>query len=240
MLGPSTLEIKGKIRLSHDESIALEDVVSSDLNTAGAAGGAAAMPLAYLLAGGFMDLHIDGIELSIISRNEKRVATLDQIWSTKSEVHPGDHIDVAALLRTASGETLIQKIPVEVPERVRDKSIAVIVGSGPTINALQAGLGPLSTTPRDLPQLVRNLNRMRHNDRLYVLLMAPQRSFVVQGDEYPSPPPSLIQTFLADPAASSSVVFSSNSVIGDFETQSCPYTIRGQKTLVLKVVGTGS
>jgi len=69
--------------------------------------------------------------------------------------------------------------------------------------------------------------------------MAPQRSFVLQGDEYPSPPPSLLQTFLADPAVSSSVTFSGMSIIGDFETKPIPVTIRGQKTLMLKVVETG-
>jgi SpoIVB peptidase S55 len=240
MLGPSTVEVKGNIRLSGGEVVDLEDVVSSDMNTPGAAGAAVSLPLAYLLASGFLDMRVEGIDLSIVSRNEKRVATLDQVWSTESEVHPGGHIEVTALLRTPSGETAIQKIPVTIPESVRDKTLSVVVGSGPTLNALQSGFNPLTAVPRDLPHLVRNLNRMRRNDRLYALLMAPQRSFILQGDEYPSPPPSLVQTFLADPAASSSVMFSGSSVIGDFETKSSPYSIRGQKTLLLKVVGAGS
>jgi hypothetical protein len=80
---------------------------------------------------------------------------------------------------------------------------------------------------------------MRRNNRVYALVMAPQRSFVLQGDEYPSPPPSLLQTFLADPAASSNVMFSGTSVVGDFETKPTPYSIHGQKMLILKVVGPG-
>jgi hypothetical protein len=114
------------------------------------------------------------------------------------------------------------------------------VGDGSSINALQFRFTPLGATPRDLQQLVRALNRMRRNNRVYALVMAPQRSFVMQGDEYPSPPPSLLQTFLADPAVSSSVVFSGTSVVGDFETKPSPYTIRGQKMLILKVVGPGT
>jgi hypothetical protein len=58
----------------------------------------------------------------------------------------------------------------------------------------------------------------------------------MQGEEYPSPPPSLLQTFLTDSAASSSVIFSGTSVVGDFETKPTPYAIHGQKTLILKVV----
>jgi hypothetical protein len=70
--------------------------------------------------------------------------------------------------------------------------------------------------------------------------MAPQRSFVFQGDEFPSPPPSLVQTFLADPAVASSVTLSGTSIVGDFETKPIPYAIRGQKTLLLKVVDQGN
>jgi len=46
--------------------------------------------------------------------------------------------------------------------------------------------------------------------------------------------------FLADPAVASSIAFSGMSVIGDFETKPMPVTIRGQKTLLLKVVETVS
>jgi hypothetical protein len=167
------------------------------------------------------------------------VTTLEQVWSTKSEVRPGDHIEVTALLRQPSGEPVTQKIAVDIPESVNDKFLSLVVGSGSSLNALQFHFAQPGSTPRDLHQLVRALNRMRRNNRLYALLMAPQRSFIMQGDEYPSPPPSLIQTFLADPSVSSSVIFSGTSVIGDFETKPSPYTIRGQKTLILKVVGPG-
>ena len=69
--------------------------------------------------------------------------------------------------------------------------------------------------------------------------MSPQRSFVMQGEEYPSPPPSLLQTIMADSASASSVMFNGTSVVGDFETKPTPYAIHGQKTLILKVVTPG-
>jgi hypothetical protein len=118
--------------------------------------------------------------------------------------------------------------------------LSLVVGGGSAINVLQIRFSPLNMTPKDLSQLVQAINRMRRNNRLYALLMAPQRSFILQGDEYPSPPPSLVQTFLSDPAVSSSVIMSGTSVIGDFETKPTPYAIRGQKTLLLKVVEQGN
>jgi hypothetical protein len=235
-VGPATLELRGKIHLSGGESVDLEDVLSSDIGTAGLAASAVATPLAFLLASDFPDLRVEGVDLAVVSLNEKRVATLEQVWSTKSEVHPGDHLEITALLRLPSGQTVTQKVPVEIPESITDKALSLVVGGGSAINALQFRFAPLGSPLRDLHQLVRALNRMRKNNRVYGLLMSPQRSFIMQGDEYPSPPPSLVQTFLTDPAVSSSVIFSGTSVVGDFETNSSPYTIHGQKTLLLKVL----
>lgn len=240
MIGPSTLELKGQIRLANGAAVDVEDVVSADINTPNAATAAIAAPLTYLMGSAFPDLRVEGIDLAIVSRTEKRVATLEQVWSSKSEVRPGDRIEVTAVLRTPSGETVVEKIPVEIPESVSDKALSLVVGSGSTINSLQRRLSPLTANPRDLRTMVKALNRMRRNNRLYALLMVPQRSFVLQGDEYPSPPPSLVQTFLADPSVSSRVVLSGTSVVGDFETNPSPYTIRGQQTLLLRVVSPGN
>jgi len=50
----------------------------------------------------------------------------------------------------------------------------------------------------------------------------------------------LVQTFLADPSVSSSVIFGTASVIGDFETKPALYTIEGRKILYLTVEDSGS
>ena len=238
-IGTSTLNLKAKIRLADGQSVDLEDVLSGEVGTANMVGATVATPLAMLMSSGFPDLKVQDIDLSVDSLDEKRSATIEQVWSTKSEVRPGDHLEVTALLRLPWGATLTEKIPVDVPASVTDKMLSLVVGGGSSINALEFRFSALGGTARDSQQLVRALNRMRRNNRVYALLMAPQRSFVMQGDEYPSPPPSLLQTFMADSAAASSVVFSGTSVVGDFETKPTPYAIHGQKTLILKVAGAG-
>ena len=238
-VGASTLELKGKIQLAKGESIDLEDVVSGDFNTPNSVGASVAFPLAQVLGTSFPDLQVEGVDLTLVSKNEKRTAVIEQAWSSKSEVVPGDKVEVTVVLRMPSGETMVQKIPVEIPPNVDDTRLSLIVGSGLNLNMIQRRSSPANMSPRDLQQLVKALNKMRRGNRIYAVLMAPQRSFVVQGDEYPSPPPSLIQTFLADPAVSSSITFNGTSVIGDFETDPMPVAIRGQKTLMLKVVEAG-
>lgn len=238
-IGTSTLNIKAKIGLADGQSVDMEDVLSGEVGTANLVGPAVATPLAVLMSSGFPDLKVQNIDLRVDSLDEKRSATIEQVWSTKSEVRPGDHLVVAVLLRLPWGATLTEKIPVDIPESVTDKVLTLLVGGGSSINATEFRFTALGSGARDAQQLVHALNRMRRNNRVYGLLMSPQRSFVMQGDEYPSPPPSLMQTFMTDPAASSNVIFSGTSVVGDFETKPTPYAIQGQKTLVLKMAGAG-
>ncbi|HXJ96300.1 MAG TPA: hypothetical protein VMT20_25975 [Terriglobia bacterium] len=234
-LGPSTLSLKGKIRLSSGDAVNVEDVLASGSGAANAAGVAVAMPLNYLLSSNFPDVRVDGIDLDVGVQDQDRTASLNATWASKSEVKPGETIDVMAVVMTPSGETLPQKISVRIPDNVSSKVLQLVVGSGSAINALEGRLTPLTSQPRDVHQMVRALNEMRRNNRLYALLMTPQGSFRMAGDEFPSPPPSLLQTFLADPAAAGRVTLSATSVIADFETAPTPYTIAGQQTLLLKV-----
>ncbi|HEV2176822.1 MAG TPA: SpoIVB peptidase S55 domain-containing protein [Terriglobia bacterium] len=243
MAGPSTYSIKGAINLANGDgvktAVKIDDVIASEAGAAGGVGAAVATPLNYLLSSGFPGLRVEGIDLTVSGRNEYRAATLEQVWSTKSEVQPGDHIEVTAVLRTPSGESLTERIPVEIPLSAGYQNLTLMVGGGSTINALEGRFTPLAAPPRDVQQAVRALNRMRRDNRVYALLMAPQSSFRLQGDEFPSPPPSLLQTFLSDPAAASRVMFSGTSVVGDFETAPTPYTIQGQQMLSLKVIAGG-
>jgi hypothetical protein len=234
-LGPATLSLKGKIRLSSGDAVNVEDVLASDSGAANAAGVAVAMPLNYLLSSNFPGVRVDGIDLDVGVQDQDRTASLNATWASKSEVKPGETIDVTAVVMTPSGEALPQKMAVRIPENVSSKVLQLVVGSGSAINALEGRLTPLASQPRDVHQMVRALNEMRRNNRLYALLMTPEGSFRLAGDEFPSPPPSLLQTFLADPAAAGRVTLSATSVIADFETAPTPYTIGGQQTLLLKV-----
>ena len=239
VLGPSTLDLKGKVRLGNGDAVVIDDVVSGEAGGGPAAGLAVSAPLNYLLSSDYPGLRIEGIDLNLAVQEKGHAFKLDGAWVSKSEVRPGDSVDLIAVLRAASGEALTEKIPVRIPESVNSRMLSLTVGSGPSINALQGQLTPLTAAPRDVHQMVRALNRMRRNNRLYALLSTPASSFRLEGNEFPSPPPSLVQTFLADPAAVSRMTSVGSSVVGDFETKPTPYTIEGSQTLFLKVLPSG-
>lgn len=238
-LGPSTLAMTGKINLAGGDSVNLDDVLVSDSGPANAAAAMVSAPLNALLTSDFPGLHIEGIDLNMSVSNQDRAATLETAWTSKSEVRPGDAIDVMTVVRTPAGESFTQRIPVTIPQNVNSKTLTLVVGSGAAADAIEGHLTPLASPPRDLHRMIGALNKMRRNNRIYAVLLAPEGSFRLAGDEFPAPPPSLLQTFLSDAAAASRVSMSSTSVVGDFATDPTPYTVTGQQTLQLRVISIG-
>ncbi len=237
-LGLATFEIRGRIRLSDGQTVEIEDIAAGDTNSHMAVAASVAGPLRVLLSSGFPGLAVEGIELSVISINEKRLAKVDQVWSEKSEIGPGEEFTIHAQLRMLSGEIRTQKLTVATPENLTGRFLTVVVGSGQMANryfvprfSSQGG----SRVAQDLRQLVRALNHLRGKNRLYVLLMDQKRALFLQGEEFPSPPPSLLQIFQADPSVSTNMASTGFSIIGDSESEALPYAIQGQRTLRLRV-----
>ena len=237
-LGLATFELRGRIRLSDGQTIEIEDIAAGDVNSHMAVAASVAGPLRVLLSSGFPGLTVEGIELSVISTNEKRLAKVDQVWSEKSEIGPGEEFTIHAQLRMPSGEVRTQKLTVATPENLTGRFLTVMVGSGQMANryfsprfSSQGG----GRAAQDLRQLVRALNHLRGKNRLYVLLMDQKRAFFLKGEEFPSPPPSLLQTFQADPSVSTNLAGAGFSIIGDSESEALPYAIQGQRTLRLRV-----
>jgi hypothetical protein len=237
-LGAATLKVKASIHLVDGQAVNLDDIFSADAGTVSVAGPTVSAALAILMGSGFPDLKVKDVDLNFELVEEKRTASLEAVWCSKSEVHPGDRIEITALLSTQDGKSVTAKIPVTIPAGTTDPMLQLIVGGGAAINAMEFRTSALAGTPRDSQQLIRAINRIRRNNRVYALLMTPQRSFVSRGDEYPSPPPSLVQTFMADPS-SANLIMNGTSMVGDFEAAPTEYALAGQKTLLLKVIGPG-
>ncbi|MBI3933935.1 MAG: hypothetical protein HY316_04530 [Acidobacteria bacterium] len=92
-----------------------------------------------------------------------------------------------------------------------------------------------ATLPKDPEQLVRAINKSRRNNRLYVRLARPETGFALQGDSFPSPPPSVVSTFSTDPSLSINVSRTMLSTVADYELEPVPGIVVGFKSLTLTV-----
>ena len=82
---------------------------------------------------------------------------------------------------------------------------------------------------------MRELNKLRRSDRLYVKVVTNEPGVVIGGEEYPSLPPSMIALLDSNRASTRSVAPLANSTIVEYELPQSRYVLQGQRSLTLSV-----
>jgi hypothetical protein len=121
---------------------------------------------------------------------------------------------------------------VEIPKDAPIGQLQIIVGDGSSIQALEPRSG---FTPKSLDQLVRELNKIRKSDRLYVRLARAESGAMVKNEEMPSLPPSVLATLGSDRTIGGYSLTRSATIL-EKEIAPADFVISGQKTLTVNVV----
>ncbi len=137
---------------------------------------------------------IERITLHVESIPERRWASIENAWCEKSEVQPGETVSVKVLLRPYRGAPLIQEVPITIPpQAARGTILRILVSDSEQLNRMTR---LFSSAPQGrlagLEQLITLLNRERRNNRLYVTLLQPTPTLLVEDKELPNAPLSQI------------------------------------------------
>jgi hypothetical protein len=135
--------------------------------------------------------HIRKISLRVTSLPERRWAAIDTAWSEKSEVAPGETIRIKVLLRPYRGSPFIQEVPITIPPSASRGNLRILVSDSDTLNRMN---GAMALSPaaqlHGLEELIQLLNREHRNDRLYVTLLQPTPTLLVEDKQLPNVPVS--------------------------------------------------
>jgi hypothetical protein len=171
-----------------------------------------AFPVALDVEGAFRQIYdnpyeqpsIARIQLRVESLPERRWARIDNAWCEKSEARPGESLAVKVLLHPYRGAPYIQEVPIRIPAQVSRGRLELLVSDGATLNQMeQLYLPGAQGRLPGLEEMVRLLNRERRNDRLYVTLLQPTPTLLVQDKRLPNVPLSEINVLEQSAAAGS-------------------------------------
>ncbi len=235
-LGESTLQVQGRISIKDRPDVRIENLFSGEANSQMFASLAVVRPLSYILGSGFDGVDIQEITVDITSIDEKRTSRLDRVWPDREAVRPGETLILSAVLRTPNGQEFVEKIPLRVPEDISGGRLLVTVADGSTLTSFENHLLRRTFVPRDLDQLIRAINNLRKNDRVYVRLQRPEPSVVLHGEEFSSLPPSFRKVLTSARSSSSSLTLMRSSNLFEYELPSTSFVIRGRRSLTLKVI----
>ena len=135
---------------------------------------------------------VNKVSLRVESIPDRRVASILNAWSEVSEAQPGDPVTIKVLLRPYRGAPVIRDVAITIPpQATRGSTLRVQVSDADSLNRipnLVAAQGRLG----GLDQLISLLNRERRNNQLYVTLLKPTPTLLVEDKELPDAPLSQI------------------------------------------------
>jgi hypothetical protein len=234
-IGEMTLAVSGKIHLKNYDAVNITNVFTGDANAPVMAAIATGAPIQYLMTTGYNGVDIEKIDLEIVSTERKTSAQLEGISVDKIDVRPGETITLTAYLRGTSGNAFVEKFPVEIPAGLPPGAVSLFVGDGNTVTTAELKQTPPGTS-KDLTQIIKELNRLRKNDRLYIKILSDEPGAVIGGQELPSLPPSMVAVINSNRASSRSVSSMQSSTVREYELPQSKFVIQGQRSLNLRVM----
>lgn len=192
----STLQLNGAIELKGHTPVTLENLYAptdAPTPTGFFVASSVQSVFARIYANPYERPKVERVQLSVTTLAERRWAMIDGAWLEKNEVSPGETVRVKVQLRPYRGEPILQEIPITIPAQAARGSLQLLVSDADTLNRRLSSFAaaPQGQLP-GLEELIRLLNRERHNDRLYATLLQPTPTLLVEDKEMPNAPASEI------------------------------------------------
>jgi hypothetical protein len=233
----TTFQLTGEIQLKGHSAVSLENMFApTDAFIPDGVSVALAVQNIFgrIFSNPYERAEVERVRLKVTSVPQRRVASIESAWSEKSEASPGEQINVKVLLRPYRGAPVMHEVPITIPPQAARGTLRILVSDSETLNRMGRffTLGPQSRLA-GLEQLIKLLNRERRNNRLYVVLLQPTPTLLVEDKELPNAPLSQINVLDQRRAPGSSLLLR-ESVAGEWSLP-MNQVITGQYLLTIQV-----
>ena len=228
--GPQTFRVETRIRVTGQPEVTYSRNASQMIEAAVTVGGV----LDLLMNTGFDDVPVESVNVKIQAVEEELAAKLEQVWVDRHEVKAGEKVQLTMVLRRDNGKAILQEYELQIPEDLKEGPIQVLVGEGVSLAKSEASKDAGQFIPQTVYQLVRAINNLKKNDRLYVRLFREQAGVVVAGEGLPTLPPSMLEIHRSKRTAGASRPLH-NVVYLERELAASDLVLEGTKTIQLIV-----
>jgi len=235
-IGDLSYALEGDVYLDNGASVHLEDLFSGNLDAAVTSlSGLLTAVVYYLSNNEFQAVGIHRIKLNIGAREEARFSSLERVWLDKYEVSAGELIQVKIYCRAFGGQSFEEEVSIEAPPLPAGSEFHLLIADAASIHQAETlQYRSQDFVPRNLGQLIRILNSLRKNNRIYFKLMASKPGLFIKGEEMPNLPPSMKSLFASPRAASSAPTELTRSTLREYQLP-IPYVFRGMASIPVRM-----
>lgn len=189
--GKATVQTRTTIALRGYPPIILENVMTGNQDLIAPVLSALA-PINFLLNNSFTPTSLEKVTMEVSIEPVIRAAEIIGLRIEDNVVRPGEDVEVAVSLRLYGEDTITITEQITIPENLHQEQIQLLACDVKFTNLLEAARATGKFQPQNLDQLIALLNEQVGPNHLVLSLLQLRPGFVVQGQELPSPPLSMM------------------------------------------------
>lgn len=176
------------IKVDGDNDVRIDNLFAGD-DAATDASGLSAFFLYLVMNNAWSSPHIAGVNLIMEYERAPRSSIIQRVTLDRYRVKAGTSLKAQVLLLPYRGTALTLTREIEIPEETLPGPLTLQFGDAVSMNRVDNVDGPIM--PRSFENLVALINRLKRNDRVYVLASREDSGVLIEGARLANLPPSI-------------------------------------------------
>ncbi len=230
--GDMTISLEGEVIAKEGGNVKIEDRFSGEsalLDTS-------LLPTAvvyYLLNNEFETLNIQNIKLKITLSQNLESVQIERVWVEGNEVEAQKNVDLKVFLKTWRGKEKIEEVSIPVPKLRPGQPFEVVIADAQSMYNLELREYKGGAMPRSMDHLIKALNNLRKNNRIYFKIRYQAESSFLMGEELSSIP-FFFKSVIGSSRVSSSPLPISSSTLKEYQYP-IDKVVKGFKVVKLRI-----
>ncbi len=234
-VGASSIRVTGEVEFQNAPApVRLDNMYAGDNGSAMLVSLSAAVPVAYVMQGGFSSLELKRVAIHIEAFDQKKQLTIDGISVSRREARPGDKVLLNVVLAGENGAETTRQVEYQVPIGAEPGPLYFTVADANTAN-LADFRQILTSNPRSAGQLIATVNNLHPNTKAYVRVWRADPAFQLEGADLPDPPASVALILAGSQSSLAGITQTRNSKVAEMEVDAGDMVVSGSKTIQVEI-----
>lgn len=237
-LGFQSIRVNGKIYIEGERNIEISNLYSGTNSASDFSNLLLAINF-FLLNNKEKNIKIQKIDFEISGSENIQISNIEDVLVEKKSYLPGEIMNIGLYLRNEKGATFFENVSIGAPNLKAGSDFYVMVADGEEMSLFDSRNVRTGFFPTRLNHLIRAINNLRRNNRLYIKIISVNPGLFVKGYEYSNLPSSMQSVFnfekspiYESPTESQSTI--KYSTITEYQIE-FPTVIKGNKMFKLKI-----
>jgi hypothetical protein len=192
--GFQSIRVQGKIYIEGERNIVIDDLYTGTSSFGDFSNLLLAINF-FLMNNPEKNIKIQKIDFEVSGSERVRRANIENVLINKHSFAPGEMMEVDIYLRNEKGMSFTESLSLKAPNLNAGAPFYLLVADNASMGSFDSKNVKSTYFPMKLSPLIRAINNLRKNNRLYLKLMTQSNGLFVKGHEYSNLPSSMQNVF---------------------------------------------